>query len=145
MRAAYLILLAPLLGGCLGPAPWSDWKGDGTQTQYSSVETTGASEGAPVGDMSFGERSDVETATLAPPPGATSSTAPFVARPAGSAGNDAEEAMTAPPPTNPNSGMGGPYAPLDLHEKAGVASNHSATVTVRTLPLMVTGTGTKTN
>ncbi len=142
MRTAlFMLAFTPLLGGCLGPAPWADWDGGYTGT---SSRTASA---APWSDWDKSAGSGAATGTLAPAEGVTYGARPVVQ-------TLAAEPITAPPPTrtrptSATASMGGPYAPLDVDAEASDAGPAQplklrGSGTVRTLPLVMTGTGKMT-
>jgi hypothetical protein len=144
MRTAlYLALCTPLLAGCLGPAPWADWdKG------YTMASNRAAS-AAPWSDWEKGAATGAEASdsSFTPPDAVTY-------KPRAEVQTLAAEPITGPPPARARSdaslSMGGPYAPLDENAEENASANVSSqplrlrgSDAVRTLPLVMTGTGEK--
>lgn len=143
-KSLFLLAFLPLLGGCLGPAPWADWK-------TGAIEPSKAASPAPWSDWKSANRSAATGAvSSAPSEGVTYRAQPKV--------ETAEiEPITAPPPelmqtasaapatTSSMDATGGPYAPLEIDPKTTASQplKLRASGQVRTLPLVMSGTGAK--
>lgn len=139
----YLIALASLLSACLGPAPWADWEtsyrdapsapmasspGGGWASGEVAVAPAEAPLAAPSEEVRYGKRPEIETLAAEP------ITAPPVTRAAGG------------PPT----AIGGPYIPLSDESETQARDSGAyqplarrGAASLRTLPLVMTGTGKK--